>query len=68
MNYAVESGEGRVDYMPGSPWNNTAKEAERAWRKAKGIQFLPVTVRPTTAEEDRQLPNPEACATGLGRK
>jgi hypothetical protein len=52
-HWAVEAFH-EVDYVPGDR-AVTFEGAERYWREATQLQFLPVKVRRTTPEEDHLL-------------
>ncbi len=67
MNWAIESN-GQTDYLPGEPWNISAEIAEEAWRKARNLHFLPVTVRRTTADEDRRLGSMSSVLNSIGKR
>lgn len=66
-NYAIDTGSG-IDYLPGAPWNKTPAEAEEVWRHARKLFFMPVTVRPTTDDEDARLGSAADVLNKLGER
>ena len=52
--WAVESVGGKTEYLHQNR-ASTPEEAERTWRRIRGLWFVDVHVRRTTPEEDRRL-------------
>ena len=60
-HWAVTSGSKRkphVEYIHGDD-ADSAEAAEKEWRRIHRLYFMPVTVRRTTDDEDRQLESVE---------